>query len=77
LSKSIEIEINDFDINKILQVFEIEYEDLLISEKRFIYLNFMLFINRKKIGIVYIDFEIDRIVGELIKKSKERCDIYY
>lgn len=34
LKKNIGIEINDFDISKIIQVFAIEYEDLSISEKK-------------------------------------------
>ncbi|MGI6509796.1 MAG: hypothetical protein ACOX1L_04360 [Erysipelotrichaceae bacterium] len=76
LNRSIEIEINEFDINKILQVFAIEYEELSISEKRLIYLNLMLFINRKKVSVVYIDFEIDRVVSEWIKKMVKKGVIF-
>lgn len=76
LNRSIEIEINEFDINKILQVFAIEYEELSSSEKRLIYLNLMLFINRKKVSVVYIDFEIDRVVSEWIKKMVKKGVIF-
>ncbi len=76
LNRGIEIDINEFDINKILQVFAIEYEDLSISEKRLIYLNLMIFINRNKVSVVYIDFEIDRIVGEWIKKMVKKGVIF-
>ncbi len=76
LIRSVEIDINEFDINKILQVFAIEYEELSISEKRLIYLNLMLFINRKKVSVVYIDFEIDRVVSEWIKKMVKKGVIF-
>ncbi len=76
LKKNIEIEINDFDISKIIQVFAIEYEDLSINEKRIIYLNLLLFINRKKMCIVYIDFEIDEVVVEWIKNMVQKGVIF-
>lgn len=76
LKKNIGIEINDFDISKIIQVFAIEYEDLSISEKRIVYLNLLQFINRKKVCVVYIDFEIDEIVIEWIENMIKKGVIF-
>lgn len=76
LKKHIEIEVNDFDISKIIQIFAIEYEGLSINERRLIYLNLLLFINRKKVCIVYIDFEIDEIVIEWIKNMVKKGVIF-
>ena len=55
LNKIIDLELKEFSINLFLQFFEIHQEELSDLEKKIIIYNALLFVNRNKTNIVYID----------------------
>lgn len=59
LDNTIDVELENFDITSILQMFSIDTEQLSEPEKYIILYNLLLYTNRSENNIVYIDFPID------------------
>ena len=59
IDKSVNFDLKDFDINLVLQLFSIVNNEFTLSEKQIIIYNLLLYINRDKVNIIYIDKDID------------------
>lgn len=67
---SVEFDINNFDLTKLLQTLCINTEILSRQKKMIMLYNMLLYLNRNKFCIIYIDFEVDDYVIEWINKSR-------
>lgn len=71
LSVHLKMQSSNFDIPKLLQMFSMDVEELTASKKFMILYNLLLFINRDKFRIVYMDFELDHDVYRWLSKKKD------
>lgn len=69
-SLDLDIEINDFDVSRLLQCLSIKYDGMSREEKYMVLYNLLLFENRNNYSIVYIDFSIDNEVADWLCKIK-------
>ena len=68
LNKTIDFEFKEFNINLFLQFFSIDYSSYSESEKQIILFNILLYVNRNKINIVYLNIDIDETTLKWIEK---------
>lgn len=59
INKRVQFDLKDFDINIALQLFNIVDNEFTLSEKQILIYNLLLYINRNKTNVVYIDKDID------------------
>lgn len=68
LNKHLCINTTNFEISKLITNYSIESDELSETQKRIIILNLLLYLNRSKFNILYLDFDID---DDLIAWIKE------
>ena len=64
LEKYYKVELNEFNMNLLLQMFSFDIE---VTEYKYVYMmiyNLMIYLNRNKPTIVYLDIEIDSVVAD-------------
>ncbi len=59
IDNEIKFTVDDFDITRILQSISIDAEELTIQQMYMALYNLLLYVNRDKFCLVYIDFELD------------------
>lgn len=68
---SLKMEVNDFDITKLLPVISIKHDELSKKQMFMILYNLLMFINRDKYCVVYIDFNVDNESIEWISEANK------
>lgn len=70
-SINLSIELDDFDVSRLLQMLSIKGDNLTKQEKFIILYNLLLYETRNKYCIVYIDFQVDDTVMDWVNKIKD------
>ena len=69
LDVNYELEINDFNIGKLVEMLKIDTDDLNVSELQASLYNVILSFNEMKNNIIYIDFDIDANIEKWLLKN--------
>lgn len=67
---NIEYDIDDFNISRLIQMLGINIERLTVQQQFIVLYNILLYTNRNKFCIVYIDFEVDEKTLEWMNNIK-------
>lgn len=71
LSIKLDIEKTGFEISKLLQMFSIDIQDYHKNQQLMILYNLLIFVNRDKFRVIYIDFEINDTVYSWLLSKKD------
>lgn len=67
---NLEIDIMNFEIQKLLQLLRINTEELTKTQQLMMLYNLLIYVNRHQFSIIYIDFDFDESVYKWVQSKK-------
>lgn len=76
LNRHLYVNTTNFEISKLIANYSIESDELSETQKKIIILNLLLYLNRSKFNILYLDFDIDDDLVTWIKEVKNDNNMF-